>query len=112
VSKHTGEYQGTEAIRACSYLDDLMIDKPKRLFTLFRRLGVYRWDDVFKLAKRDREKEIMGFRFTNTEILTCPVEKKTLQKIWRERWGKNFHIQCPIKIPEEVFYDLYSIGLQ
>jgi len=112
VSKHTGKYQGTEAIRACSYLDDLVIDKPKRLFTLFRRLGVYRWDDVFKLAKRDREKEIMGFRFTNTEILTCPVEKNTLQKIWRERWGKKFHIQCPIKIPEEVFYDLYSIGLQ
>jgi GNAT superfamily N-acetyltransferase len=111
VSKHTGKYQGTEAIKACSYLDDLVIDKPKILFTRFRRLGVFRWKDVFNLAKRDREKEIMGFRFTNTEVLARPIDKKTLQMIWRERWNKNFHIQCPIKIPEEMFYDLYSIGL-
>ena len=112
VSKHTGKYQGTEAIRACSYLDDLVIDKPKALFTRFRRLGIYRWDDVFKLAKRDLDTEIMGFRFTNTEILTCPVDKSTLQKIWRGEWDKNFHIQCPIKIPEQIFYELYSMGLQ
>ncbi len=110
VSKHTGKYQDTESIRACSYLDDVIIDRPKALFTRFRRLGVYKWDDVFKLAKRDLETKIMGFRFTNTEVLSRPIHKTTLQKVWREQLSKNFHIQCPIRIPEKVFFDLYSMS--
>ena len=110
VSKHTGKYQDTESIKACSYLDDVVIDKPKPLFSRFRRLGVYKWNDLFTLAKRDLERKIMGFRFTKTEILSRPVNKKALQKIWREQLGKNFHIQSPIRIPEKVFFDLYSMS--
>ncbi len=112
VSKHTGKYQDTESIRACSYLDDVVIDGPKPLFSRFRRLGVYQWDDLFKLAKGDLETKIMAFRFTNTEILPRSVDKKTLQKVWREELGKNFHIQCPIRIPEKIFFNLYSISYQ
>jgi hypothetical protein len=108
VSKHTGKYQDTESIRACSYLDEVVIDRPKPLFTRFRRLGVYKWDDLFKLAKRDLETKIMGFRFTKTEMLARPINKKALQKVWREQLGKNFHIQSPIRIPPTVFFDLYS----
>lgn len=112
VSKHTGKYQDTESIRACSYLDEVVIDRPKPLFSRFRRLGVYQWEHLFKLAKRDLDTKIMGFRFTNTEILSHPLDKKTLQRLWREELGKNFHIQCPIKIPEKVFFDLYSMSYQ
>jgi hypothetical protein len=111
VSKHTGEYQDTESIRACSYLEEVVIDRPKPLFTRFRRLGVYKWDDLFMLAKRDLERKIMGFRFTKTEILTRPINKKALQKVWREQQGKNFHIQSPIRISDSVFSDLYSMTL-
>jgi hypothetical protein len=110
VSKHTGKYRDTEAIRACSYVDEVVVDRPKPLFTRFRRLGVYRWNDLFKLANRELKKEIMGFRFTKTEMLPRPVNKHALQKLWRERLGKNFHIQCPIRISEELFFDLYSMS--
>ena len=108
VSKHSAGYQGTESIRACSYLEEVVIDEPKRLFSRFRRLGVYKWDDLFKLAKGNLETKIMGFRFTKTEMLARPIHKRVLQKIWREQLGKNFHIQSPIRIPTTVFYDLYS----
>ena len=111
VSRHTGKYQDTESIRACSYLDEVVIDRPKPLFTRFRRLGVYKWEDLFKLAKRDLETTIMGFRFTKTEILPRPINKKALQKVWHEQLGKNFHIQSPIKISERFFFELYSMSL-
>jgi len=111
VSKHSGKYQDTESIRACSYLEDVVIDRPKALFTRFHRLGVYKWNDLFKLAKKDPDRNIMGFRFAKTEILTHPIDKKTLQKLWHEQLGKNFHIQCPISIPEQVFFNLYSMSL-
>jgi hypothetical protein len=111
VSKHTGKYHGTESIRACSYLEEIAIDKPKALFTRFRRLGVYTWPDVFKLARGNPDKKIMGFTFTKTEVLTQPIERHQLQKTWREQVGKNFHIQSPMKIPEPLFFDLYSKGL-
>jgi hypothetical protein len=110
VTKHTGKYHGTESIRACSYLEEVAIDKPKALFTRFRRLGVYTWPDLFKLANRDLNRKIMGFTFSKTEILTNPIERQKLQTVWRERLGKNFHIQSPLQIPEKLFFDLYSMG--
>jgi hypothetical protein len=111
VSKHSGKYQDTESVRACSYLEDVVVDRPKALFTRFHRLGVYKWNDLVRLAKKDLDRNIMGFRFAKTEILTRPIDKKTLQKFWHEQLGKNFHIQCPLRIPEQVFFDLYSMGL-
>jgi hypothetical protein len=111
VSKHSGKYQDTESVRACSYLEDVVIDRSKALFTRFHRLGVYKWNDLVRLAKKDLDKNIMGFRFAKTEILTRPIDKKTLQKFWHEQLGKNFHIQCPLRIPEHVFFNLYSMGL-
>jgi len=40
-------------IRAYSYLDECIINKPRELFRRFRRLGVYKWGDVFKVAKNN-----------------------------------------------------------
>lgn len=108
VSKRKGNYQGTESIRACSYLDEVVIDKPKRLFAQLRRLGVYEWKDLVKLTKGNTNNEIMAFRFSNTEILPHPISKQTLQEIWTAEMGKNFHIQSPLRIPNDVFSRLYK----
>ena len=108
VSKRSGKYQGTESIRACSYLDEVVIDKPKPLFAQFRRLGVFQWKDLMKLTKGDVNTEMMAFRFSNTEALPHPISKQTLQGIWSMEMGKNFHIQSPLRIPNELFLRLYK----
>jgi hypothetical protein len=111
VSKHTGKYQGTESIKACSSLTEVVIDKPKPLFTKFHRLGVYKWKDLLKIAKNDFQAQIMGFRFAKTELLARPIHKDELEKLWRQKFGKHFHVQCPVKISEELFFDIYSMSI-
>ena len=112
VSSGRGKYQGTMSIRASSYLDEIVIDKPKTLFSQFRRLGIYRWDDVFNVAKRRVDQDIMAFRFSNTEVFSTPINRDDLQEIWREETGGRFHIQSPISIPKQRFFRLYRMGVQ
>jgi hypothetical protein len=111
VSKHTGRYQDTESIKASSNLIEVITDKPKPLFTRFHRFGVYAWKDLLKVAKNDHQAEIMGFRFAKTELLSCPIHKGQLQEVWQVRFRKHFHIQSPIQIPEDLFFDIYLMGL-
>ena len=111
VSKGKGRYQGTMSIRACSYLDEIIIGTPKPLFSQFRRLGVYRWEDVFEVAKKRIDQEIMAFRFSNTEVFNIPIHRDDLQRIWQEDVGSRFHIQTPISIPKQKFFRLYRMGV-
>ena len=112
VNQGKGNFQGTMAIRACSYLDEVIVDKPKVLFSRFKRLGVYTWEDVFKVAKYDIDQEIMAFRFGKTEIFSQPFHRNHLQTIWIETKGCNFNIQGPLKITNDVFMRIYKSGLQ
>jgi hypothetical protein len=112
VSKGRGKYQGTMSIRACSYLDEVIIDKPKALFSRFRRLGVYKWKDVLGIAKGEADQEIMALRFSNTEVFRNPIHRGDLQKIWEEEETVKFHIQSPISIPNQRFFRLYKMGVQ
>jgi GNAT superfamily N-acetyltransferase/predicted nucleic acid-binding protein len=111
VSKRKGHYQQTMSIRAVSYLDEVVVDKPKVLFSQFKRLGVYRWEDVFNVAKNNLEKKVMAFRFSGVELLNSPVHRDKLDQIWQEE-SKNFNIQGPVKISNEMFLRIYKLGMQ
>ena len=37
---------------ATSQLTGVSVEEPKEIFPRYRRLGVYRWDDVNEIAKR------------------------------------------------------------
>jgi hypothetical protein len=113
VSKGTGSYQGGMSIRACSYLDEIIIDKPKVIFSRFRRLGVYQWQDVFKVAKGNLDQEIMAFRFSRTEVFRNPLGKHELENLWLVETGQTFHPpQNPMFIFNPLFFHLYKIGTQ
>jgi len=68
-----GDYHGVMSIRACSYLNEVVIDKPKTLYSRFQGLGVYEWKDVFELAGGNPDQKIMAFRFSNTELFDEPI---------------------------------------
>ena len=89
-----------------------MVDKPKALFSRFRRLGVYTWKDIFDTAKQSLDNELMAFRFSKTELFHVPVHRDDLQEIWRQTRGRKFNVLRPIKISEDEFLKIYSAGMK
>ncbi len=81
VSSDSDRY-GTMSIRACSRLDEILVDKPKELFRRFRRLGVYEWRDVFKKSGNDLEKLMMTLRFSDTELFHVYLCLATSSATW------------------------------
>ncbi|GAH36912.1 unnamed protein product, partial [marine sediment metagenome] len=50
-------------ISACSYIEKIEIDLPKKLFKKYQNLGIYEWKQIYKLAKEDMSHKIMAFVF-------------------------------------------------
>lgn len=100
------DYAGTMTIRACSRLIEVAIDTPKRLYSRFRRLGVFEWQHVRNTAKGDLTKKIMAFRFDDSEHLR-PVGREAFQRILRSH-GIKTNLQSPIEIPPEAFNEIYA----
>jgi GNAT superfamily N-acetyltransferase len=108
---HDKAYTGTKAVRACSYLDEILIAPPKDAFKRFQRLGVYKWPNVLEVANHDINKEVMAFRFSKTELLRQPIRWDQLQKELRRNGAKGSQIQSPLQISESCFLKLYKIGM-
>jgi hypothetical protein len=96
---------GTMSIRACSRLDEIIVEKPKELFRRFRRLGVYQWRDVYKKADNDVDKLLMALRFSDTELFQKPVPRDSFRKI-----GIKSNLQSPVAISKEQFAAIYTLG--
>ena len=111
-SQRTGSFQGTMPIRAYSYLDQVIVDKPKVLYSRFKRLGVYKWEDVYRVAGGDVDQEIMAFRFSGTELFNNPIHRDKLQEIWMREKGQKFNILSPVRISNNTFLHLYKMGTQ
>jgi len=108
VSKDS-KFQGTMHIRACSYIDEVAVGKPKELFKRFRRLGVYDWENVYKLAKNDTNREIMAIKFSYTEPFPSPVPWQIFQKILNDESCRS-RIQSPHRITPNAFFRIYRVG--
>lgn len=104
-------YLGSGGIRACSRLEGVCVDFPKVLFRKYRRLGIYGWQDVFELAKRNTKNQIMALRFGNTELFTASISWNKVQEILSDD-GVKTQIQSPICIPKNSFHRLYISGAE
>jgi GNAT superfamily N-acetyltransferase len=100
-------YCGIGAIRACSRLDQIIIDKPANLHRCFRRLGIYTFQDVLRTALNDFNREIMAIKFSDTELFKRPVELKDIKQITK---GK-ISVRAPYKITGEAFRMIYNTGM-
>ena len=107
-------YQGTQRLRACSYLDEVTRGKPKRLYSRFSGLGVYEWSDVLKTARLDVEKEIMAVRFSDTEPLANPITWGEATRILAEEEGTDRQLRplSPVRISHSSFLRLYELGMR
>ena len=98
-----------KVLRACSFLDAVVIGPPKQLFRRFERLGVYQWKHVLELAKGNIDTDIMAIRYSETQLLTDPVAWGAFQPILR-KVGIKTQLQSPQQIPPQVFGKLYTQG--
>lgn len=113
VSAGNKRYQGSMHVKACSYLDDVEIGKPKQLFSKYKKLGVYKWKDVYnEVADSDLNKDIMAFKFSKTEVFKKPIHLSQLQKMWKAE-GKTFNnAVSPLFISKERFFTIYELGMK
>jgi hypothetical protein len=103
-------YPQSKAIRASSYIDEIVVGRPKDVFGRFKRLGVYEWSDIYALAKHDVARDVMAFKFSKTELFSKPIPWDAVQDTLRAHTGKGSPLQSPITISEECFFDIYARG--
>lgn len=100
---------GAMAIRATSYVDEVVTARPKDAFRAFRHLGVYNWRDVFGIAKQDLDANVQAFRFSKTEPLR-PIPFDDAREVLARHGRPNQQFQSPVSIPEAAFFELYAMG--
>lgn len=108
VSMGKRGYTGTGAIRAASYLDEVIIGPPKELYSRFRRLGIYQWGNVLNITKGALDEAVMALRFSGTELLDKPIGWDEIQAKLAERTGKGNPLLGPVQITSTLFFELYS----
>lgn len=103
-----GKLDGRKAIRACSRITEVAVDKPKNLFRRFQRLGVYEWSDVFETARRDLETDVMAIRFHDTELLN-PVKWDSFQSVLQS-CNILTNLESPVSITSQAFEEIYALA--
>lgn len=81
---------------ACSDLVEVIDGSDKELFRRFRRLGVWRWEDV---SAAERDGQLRALRFINTEMFDRTVPLRLIEK----RIGRKLRLAFPIKVSPAIF---------
>jgi hypothetical protein len=101
---------GTMAVRAYSYLDEVMIDYPKIVFSRFQRFGVYAWRDVAAIGEKSGKNLVMALQFSHSERFERPVPLNLAHEILLMFGVKKNQFQSPVEIPNGAFLYIYRAG--
>lgn len=99
-------FNEVQSVRACSYVDEIIIGKPQDLYQRFQQLGVYKLSDIESI-NADKFGNIMAIRFSHTELFKIPIFKKELEQICKNK----LPLLCPEKISTECFIKVYNLGI-
>jgi len=110
ITKGNGNLSGIMSIKACSYVNEVQIGKPKKLYKKNESLGVYKWPDVYEVAKQNIENDVLSFLFDFTELFEHRIRKTVINDIWQKEKKCSFFPRTPIEIPPQLFYHFYKLG--
>ena len=96
-------------IVAVSHLDTVEIDTPKVLFRKFRRFGILKWEDLYKICGGNPSKEIMALGFSHTFPFRAPISLASLRSVFKED-RVNLVLQSPLKITLATFKRIFALG--
>ncbi len=99
-------YCEVESVRACSYVDEVVIGNPKELYQRFQHLGVYNFSDI-EQVKQDKYGNIMAIRFRDTELFNAPI----ISDILRKNSDNKLSLMCPEPISQKCFIKVYNLGM-
>lgn len=109
-SSQEKKFSRQKAIVACSYLNNVVTGEAKQLYSIFRRFGIYKWDDIKKLAKGDIHRIIKVLQFSDTEVFERPVSFKTINKVLLSENMKKQTFISPVKVSNQVFNRIYRLA--
>jgi predicted nucleic acid-binding protein len=101
----------SKGIVATSYLDEVYIDRAKDIFKRYKRFGVYAWDDIYKLAKKDAENEIKALKFSDTEVFKNIVPLDKVNEIMLKNNRPKNSFPSPVEISSAIFNEIYREGI-
>jgi predicted nucleic acid-binding protein len=102
--------KGKGRISASSYIDEIFIDEPKKLYKQFKQLGVYEWKHISETAKDNNE--VMAFVFSDTETFKSSISLNKIKELIKKLENKNFMALSPIEIKTETYLALYKLGME
>jgi ribosomal protein S18 acetylase RimI-like enzyme/predicted nucleic acid-binding protein len=94
-------------IRACSISLGSVRAPARDLFRQFRRLGIYRWQDLMRKTGENPDQLMHGYRFAFTERFEKSVKWSEFQEILASHTGHGNPVAGPVRLPEQVFLDVY-----
>lgn len=97
------------SIIATSYVDEVFIDQPKKLFKQFEKLGVYKWKHIAQTA--GNKDKLMAFVFSDTELFKSPISLKNICTQFDDLENKKFMLIAPRKIKNETYLAFYKLGM-
>lgn len=97
------------SIIATSYVDEVFIDQPKKLFKQFEKLGIYKWKHIARTA--GEKKKLMAFVFSGTELFKNPISLKNICIHFDSLENKKFMLIAPRKIKNETYLAFYKLGM-
>lgn len=100
----------SKSIVASSYLDGVLIDEAKKLFSRHKAYGIYKWSDIRKLAKEDIKHPIKALRFSDTEVFKKPVRLKRINEILIDNGRKENTFPSPLEVSNKIFIEIYKEG--
>lgn len=108
----SGHYAGAEikAARACSSCDEVVIDSAARVYKSYKRLGVYSWHNLSRMAK-GTSRRVAAIRFGRTHEFDNPVTLSVLRSLYSSATGKTLSVQSPMQIPESMFRSIIQEGV-
>ena len=96
-------------IIAVSCLDEVVIGTTKELFGKFRKFGILKWIDLYKMCDRDPSKELMVLKFSHTFLFRTPISLDNIRAVYAKN-PVGLSLQGPSKVPPEIFYELFQKG--
>ena len=100
----------SKSIIATSYLTEVMTGKPKELFRINSRYGIYEWCNIANLCNNDIEKNIRALKFSHTEVFQHPIRFTHIKEIFIEEGQKVNTFASPVLTSESIYFKIYQLG--
>ena len=105
---HDRRFHGSKAIRCASTLQEVAMGPAREIHRQYRRLGVYKWEDVARIARTDGT--VTALVFGQAEPLGTPIGWEELCSTLTDLGERRNTFQSPTRIETGTYDTLIERG--